>query len=57
MIAIPVLGNIELLARRRGLGRLISQAMEGDPTSIAILSVIVVGFIGYLVFKARSGGD
>lgn len=46
-----------LAARGRGLGKLIEGVMAGDPVSIGITAVIVVGLIGWGVYKVSRSGD
>jgi len=44
-----------ILARR---GRLLMKLWEGDPTAWAILGIVIVGMIGWGIFKAKVlGGD
>lgn len=49
--------QFEPIPARRGLGRLISALMEGDPFAIGLVSVIAVGFIGYMVYQRVTGSD
>jgi len=49
--------NFELLARGRGIGRLIAGAMEGDPVALTILGVLVVGFIAYVGYSMWASDD
>lgn len=56
-----LLGNAvatPILARGRGLGKLIQGLMDGDPVAWTITGVVVAIFIGIAVFKAvRGSGD
>ena len=46
-----------LLARGRGLGKLIAAAMDGEPWAIGILALIIVIFVGVAVYKMKRKTD